>query len=125
MRCYPADLDPCPSCTIDRARLWIETGHSVALPDASPITAGHTVVVPRKHVSTIYELTIIEQQALWDLVADVRARLLTGLMPDGFSIGSMMSTTLRITPPSTLFHGGAAMLPIYVTIFSGSRTISP
>lgn len=28
-----------------------------------------------------------EQRALWDLVSEVRQRLITGLMPDGFSIG--------------------------------------
>jgi diadenosine tetraphosphate (Ap4A) HIT family hydrolase len=48
---------------------------------------GHTVVAPRKHVSTIYELTLLEQQALWELVGEVRTRLLSGLMPVGFSIG--------------------------------------
>jgi diadenosine tetraphosphate (Ap4A) HIT family hydrolase len=43
--------------------------------------------VPRKHVTTIYELTLPEQQGVWKLVAEVRERLLTGLKPDGFSIG--------------------------------------
>jgi len=57
------------------------------MPDASPIAEGHTVVAPRQHVSTIYELTIPEQQALRELVSEARARLLTGLTPDGFSIG--------------------------------------
>jgi diadenosine tetraphosphate (Ap4A) HIT family hydrolase len=32
-------------------------------------------------------LTLIEQQALWELVGEVRPRLLSGLMPEGFSIG--------------------------------------
>ena len=59
-RCYSADLNDCPWCTIDPARLWIETEHAVALPDAD----GHTVVVPRRHVRTIYELTLLEQEAV-------------------------------------------------------------
>jgi diadenosine tetraphosphate (Ap4A) HIT family hydrolase len=45
------------------------------------------LVVPRKHVSTIYELTTAEQKDIWDLVGEVRQRLLTGLKPDGFNIG--------------------------------------
>jgi hypothetical protein len=35
----------------------------------------------RQHVSTIYELSIAEQRAIWELVGEVRQRLLTGLKP--------------------------------------------
>ena len=47
--------------------------------------AGVTVILPRKHMGTIYELTALEQEALWQLVSEVR--LVTGLTLDGFSIG--------------------------------------
>lgn len=77
----------CPFCNVYRTRIWIETESAIALPDASPIADGHTLVVPRKHVSTIYQLAIPEQTAIWKLVGEVRKRLLTGLKPDGFSIG--------------------------------------
>jgi diadenosine tetraphosphate (Ap4A) HIT family hydrolase len=50
------------------------------------VADGHTLVAPRKHVSSIYELTIREQQSLWELVGEARERLL-GLMSDGFNIG--------------------------------------
>jgi diadenosine tetraphosphate (Ap4A) HIT family hydrolase len=52
-----------------------------------PRSSTATLSSYRKHVSTIYELTVLEQEALWDLVGEVRSRLLTGLMPDGFSVG--------------------------------------
>ena len=57
----------------------------MAVPDAHPVTEGHTLVVPRQHVTTIYELAAAEQKAIWALVAEVRERLLTGLKPDGFN----------------------------------------
>jgi diadenosine tetraphosphate (Ap4A) HIT family hydrolase len=53
----------------------------------SPVADGHTLVVPRKHAVTIYELTPAEPSAIWKLVGEVRERLLTGLKPDGFNIG--------------------------------------
>jgi diadenosine tetraphosphate (Ap4A) HIT family hydrolase len=59
----------------------------VAVPDAFPVTEGHTLVVPRKHVTTIYLFNAAEQKAIWALVAEVRERLLAGLKPDGFNIG--------------------------------------
>jgi diadenosine tetraphosphate (Ap4A) HIT family hydrolase len=80
-------VDPCPFCAIQSDRIWIETDHAIALPDAFPVVDGHTLVVPRKHVASIYQLPRSEQTAVWELVSEVRERLLTGLKPDGFNIG--------------------------------------
>jgi diadenosine tetraphosphate (Ap4A) HIT family hydrolase len=77
----------CPFCSLDPEHKCMENEHSFAFPDAYPLADGHTLVVPRKHVSSIYELSADEQSAVWDLVAEVRQRLLTGLKPDGFNIG--------------------------------------
>jgi diadenosine tetraphosphate (Ap4A) HIT family hydrolase len=77
----------CPFCSFPPDRLWIETEHAVAVPDAFPVTEGHTLVVPRMHVTTINELAAAEQKAMWALVAEVRERLLAALKPDGFNIG--------------------------------------
>jgi diadenosine tetraphosphate (Ap4A) HIT family hydrolase len=52
-------------------RMWIENEHAFA--DAYPVTDGHTLVVPRKQVSSIYELSADEQTAIWDLVGEVRS----------------------------------------------------
>jgi diadenosine tetraphosphate (Ap4A) HIT family hydrolase len=61
--------------------------HAVAVPDAFPVSPGHMLVLPRKHVMTIYELCRPELKAIWELVARVRERLLAEHKPDGFNIG--------------------------------------
>jgi diadenosine tetraphosphate (Ap4A) HIT family hydrolase len=38
-------------------------------------------------VSTIYELTVMEQNVIWELVSEARKRLLAAVRPDGFNIG--------------------------------------
>ena len=85
--CYAFGLSNCPFCFLPRERLWIETEHALAVRDAYPISEGHTLVLPRKHVSTIYELSVTEQNVIWDLVSEVRRHLLADLTPDGFNIG--------------------------------------
>ena len=60
--CYPSVLSTCPFCSLPPDRLRIEAEHAVVVPDAHPVTEGHTLVVPRQHVTTIYELTVPEQQ---------------------------------------------------------------
>ena len=82
-----ARLRMCPFCSRRSHDAWIDNGHAIAFADAYPVTEGHTLVVLRKHVSSIYRLTAEEQAAAWSLVAEVRERLLTGLKPDAFNIG--------------------------------------
>jgi diadenosine tetraphosphate (Ap4A) HIT family hydrolase len=84
---YACRVGHCPFCFVSPDRICIATEHALAIADEFPVAGGHTLVVPRKHVSTIYELEISAQQAIWELVSEVRQRLLTGLKPDGFNIG--------------------------------------
>jgi diadenosine tetraphosphate (Ap4A) HIT family hydrolase len=79
-------MSDCPFCLVDPSRKWVENDQALAFPDAYPLTDSHTLVIPRKHVASIYEIAAHEQSAVWDLVAEVRERLLTGLRPDGFNI---------------------------------------
>jgi hypothetical protein len=80
-------MPACPFCSLDPSRKWLGNENAIAFADAYPITDGHTLVVPRRHVSSIYELTGEQQSAVWDLVSEVRQRLMTDLKPDGFNIG--------------------------------------
>jgi len=80
-------LATCPFCGIAPGRICLDNEHAVAVPDAFPVAPGHTLVLPREHVMTIYQLTTPEQEAIWELVGRVRQRLLADLKPDGFNIG--------------------------------------
>jgi diadenosine tetraphosphate (Ap4A) HIT family hydrolase len=80
-------LEPCPFCAISPGRITLETDHVLALGDAYPVAQAHTLVVPRRHVASIFDLSPVEWTAVWDMVTQVRARLLDDLHPDGFTIG--------------------------------------
>jgi hypothetical protein len=43
--------------------------------DKFPVSPGHALVIPRKVVARIYDLTSVEQAALWDLVRCTRQLL--------------------------------------------------
>lgn len=80
-------MNTCPFCSIDAERLVLESEVAIAIWDAFPVSEGHIVVVPRRHVSTIYELTAGEQSALWQFVSRVRDHLMSRYRPSGFNIG--------------------------------------
>jgi diadenosine tetraphosphate (Ap4A) HIT family hydrolase len=80
-------MPACPVCNLDPTQVYLENAAGLAFPDAFPVTEGHTLVIPKLHVASIIEVSAPEQTALWDLVAQVRDRLLKGLCPAGFNIG--------------------------------------
>src|SRR5262245_46645455 len=77
----------CPFCRLEQRRILLENDFAVAFPDGFPIADGHTLVVPKRHVSSLFDLTAEEQAAVWALVAEVRAKLMAELQPDAFNVG--------------------------------------
>lgn len=77
----------CPFCHAESSQVVAENQVAVALRDAFPVAEGHTLVVPRQHVESIFDLSSSDQAALWQLVAHTRSVLSDQLSPDGFNIG--------------------------------------
>ena len=77
----------CPFCNLAAVPIYLENDVAIAIPDAFPIAQGHTLVVPRRHVASLFDLSDEEQAAVWKLVAQVRAKLWHDLNPDAFNIG--------------------------------------
>jgi diadenosine tetraphosphate (Ap4A) HIT family hydrolase len=77
----------CPFCDPPIDRIWIGRDLTIATPDMYPATEGHTLVLPRRHVRSVFELDGDEWEDLWDLVGDVHDELRNLLGPDGFTVG--------------------------------------
>jgi diadenosine tetraphosphate (Ap4A) HIT family hydrolase len=58
-----------------------------AIRDGFPVSAGHTLIVPRRLVATWFEATREEQVAMLELLDVVKAQLDAELQPDGYNIG--------------------------------------
>ena len=77
----------CPFCIRDQFKLILANEHAIAFYDGFPVTPGHCLVVPKRHISSFFETTQEEQAALFDLVAQMRELLLAERSPDAFNIG--------------------------------------
>jgi diadenosine tetraphosphate (Ap4A) HIT family hydrolase len=80
-------MSACPFCDFDRARLVLESESAIALRDGFPVADGHTLVIPRRHVQSIFHLSATDQAALWVLVADVRELLIKDVSADAINVG--------------------------------------
>jgi diadenosine tetraphosphate (Ap4A) HIT family hydrolase len=58
-----------------------------ALSDKFPVAPGHTLIIPRRHVSAFFDLSLSELQAMWALVSETRRLLDFKFHPDGFNLG--------------------------------------
>lgn len=77
----------CPFCNLGSSGTGLENDHAHSCLDTFPVARGHSLVIPRRHVSSLFDLNDDELAAVWRLVSAVREQLLTDLNPDGFNIG--------------------------------------
>ena len=78
----------CPFCArIRLGEVLASTEHAVAIADAFPLSPGHALVLPRRHVAGYFELRDEEQTALWRLVSQVRTSIDREHRPDGYNLG--------------------------------------
>ena len=77
----------CPFCDISSLRLVWESASVVAIRDGYPVTKGHTLVIPKRHVPRWFEADPWEQAEIWRAVAEIKADLDTQFSPDGYNVG--------------------------------------
>jgi diadenosine tetraphosphate (Ap4A) HIT family hydrolase len=94
----------CPFCTLVPGQEISRNEYAVALGDRYPITEGHTLVVPLRHVESIFDLSEAELRALARLVVQVRRELGGRLRPDGFTIGVNDGSAAGQTVPHAHVH---------------------
>lgn len=81
------DQTQCPFCHLEKDRILLENDFAAALLDEYPVADGHMLVIPKRHVGSLFDLPEVELAVLWEMVSLVRGRIMSELKPDGFNIG--------------------------------------
>jgi len=77
--------------------------------DAYPVSEGHTLIIPRRHVADGFELTEAEWTAIGQAMRSVKAQLDETLRPDGYNIGINVGEAAG----QTVFHVHVHVIPRY------------
>ena len=77
----------CPFCSLPQSRILFECGNALAFRDAYPISPGHTLIIPSRHVKSIFDLKHEERDDLFQALSKARVELISELRPEGFNMG--------------------------------------
>lgn len=80
-------LKPCPFCTLPETRIVDHNELAVVINDGFPVSTGHTLIIPKRHVGSFFELNADEQQAMLALLKTTKAKLDQAHAPDSYNIG--------------------------------------
>jgi len=80
-------VNKCPFCGLPRDRIVFESQLALAIRDKFPVSPGHTLIVPRRHVASLFDTTPEEQAALLKLLRIARIDLDHVHHPAAYNVG--------------------------------------
>ena len=102
--------EACPLCAAaERRDVLAANDHAVAISDAYPVNPGHALIVSRRHVADVFELSADEQAALWALLPIVSRTLDEQYSPAGYNVG----VNIGAAAGQTVGHVHVHVIPRY------------
>ncbi len=101
---------PCPFCHLEVRDILIENRLALAFYDRFPVSPGHTLIIPKRHVASFFDLEIEEHKQIRELGRECRDILQRQFHPDGFNIGINIGKSAG----QTVFHCHIHLIPRYL-----------
>ena len=96
--------DGCPFCSIDAGRIVDERKWAFVTWDKCPVSAGHALIVPKRHIGSWFATTSSEQRGLVELINVAKSLVEQTHCPDGYNIGINDGTAAGQTIPHLHIH---------------------
>ena len=104
----------CPLCSLKD--VYVEDGRVIenelayVIKDTNPVSLGHCLIVPRRHVAEFFEATKEEKLAIFDLIDEMKVIIDKKHNPDGYNIGVNIGEAAGQSVPHIHIH----MMPRYL-----------
>lgn len=103
-------MPKCVFCHAPALKVLFENEAAFVIEDINPVSPGHCLVVSRRHVGSVFDLTQQETCLLWELVKKARWWLDKKCNPDGYNIGINCGNAAG----QTIAHLHVHLIPRYV-----------
>jgi len=97
--------------------LLTESATAYAMFDGYPVSKGHVLIVPKRHVANYFELPFKEQSACWFMANKVQEMLTKEFQPDGFNVGMNINKDAG----QRMMHASIHIIPRYRDDVVGSK----
>lgn len=107
----------CRFCGVAEAEIVHAHQLAFVTRDSYPLTPGHTLIIPRRHIASFFEATAEERAAMMALADQAKARLDEEHTPDGYNIGINDGKAAG----QTIMHLHMHLIPRYLSDTSDPR----
>ncbi|HEX3169838.1 MAG TPA: HIT family protein [Burkholderiales bacterium] len=105
---------PCRFCNLSSTDIVIANELAVVSRDSYPVSPGHTLVIPKRHVGSFFDTTTEERLALLELIDKAKLELDREFHPAAYNLGLNDGPAAGQSIPHVHFH----LIPRY----EGDRT---
>ncbi len=99
----------CPFCNPAEDRVFFRGDQALGLWDAFPVSPGHALLIPRRHIPTWFDATTAEHAALVNAIGAAKSAIDKSHRPDGYNIG----INCGVAAGQTVFHLHVHLIPRY------------
>lgn len=100
----------CPFCRLSRrVEIICETATCVAFYDGYPVSLGHALIIPKRHVVSYFDLTNHEREAMNVVLQYVKQKVDGRYHPDGYNVGINVNEAAG----QSVFHVHMHLIPRY------------
>ncbi len=97
----------CPFC--NPTEIVVSNALAYAIYDKYPVSPGHMLIIPKRHVANFFDTSGEERQAIYELMEHCKSRLDRELSPDAYNIGINCGKAAG----QTIFHVHVHLIPRY------------
>lgn len=94
----------CPFCNLAASRILGGDELALIASDGYPVSPGHALIIPRRHVGSFFETTDAERISLLQLLDRAKAIIDAEFHPDAFNIGINAGPAAGQTVPHLHIH---------------------
>lgn len=99
----------CPFCSLSGDDVVGGNAFHSLIRDRFPVSPGHSLIIPKRHVASLFELTAVEFSALHELLHLAREQLDAQYQPAGYNVG----VNVGAAAGQTVFHLHVHVIPRY------------
>lgn len=99
----------CMFCRLPETDILVENEMALAFFDKFPVNEGHVLIIPKRHLASLFDATLEEVISIWKLLEEVTEKLNKRFHPDGYNVG----VNVGAAAGQTVFHLHIHVIPRY------------